>query len=309
MRNNIIYCDGVRKKMFYNFFIGYGLIVVMIATSIFFNGKEIILPEVAALSIGSLIYQEQNWLARPFQIFYLPSITAVLGFYTNQLDINLEFKLILVLVFVVAILRIFKSYLAPAFATGLLPVITNATSYYFIFSILFFTLVLALSIKLLGLTKQNITPSKPHLLPRSILYLGLVSVWILLCGISGWMYMSAIPPVIVVGYESMHKENYTIKILQRQIISLTFAAFIGSQALHYLDNYLIVTIVDITGVYLVLKFLKFNLPPAYAIAILPMVLSENTYPYFALHVLIMASSILGVILVYKSSYSSKILKI
>ena len=123
----------------------------MIATAILFKDKEIILPEIAALSVGIITFRENKWIQRPIHIFLLPSITAILGFGINFLPIILSLKLVLVLIGMLVFLRIFKSQLAPALATGLLPIVTNAHSFLFLISIIFFVLLLYFAIKLFNI--------------------------------------------------------------------------------------------------------------------------------------------------------------
>lgn len=149
------------NKIFYNkSIIGFAIIVLMIYASLIFNSREIILPEIAALVVGCLVYQKPVWLSKPLHIFLLPSITAVLGFFVNMLDVGLAQKLILILLLMFVVLKLFKSFLAPAFATGLLPVITNATSYSFIISIFLFTSVLSLCLVLEDTKKKTIYSPK-----------------------------------------------------------------------------------------------------------------------------------------------------
>jgi hypothetical protein len=285
--------------------IAYFIIAVMIVASIIFKDREIILPEMSALAIGCLVYQNPVWLSRPLHIFLLPSLTAVLGFFINRLDFSLAQKLILVLMLMVLILRIFKSHLAPALATGLLPIITNSTSYSFIISILSLTLLLSLSIKLMYKPEKVNSQSSPQHYKNGILYMVFISVWIIICSKLQLMFMAVIPPVIVVGYESVNKEMYSFKVLKKQVACLFLAAFVGTKALYFLDNLLLVAVIDIVAVSLILHFLKFKLPPAYAMALLPMVLHNISYNYFYLQVLILSIIVFGTVYLYKNWSSSK----
>lgn len=279
---------------------GYALIFMMIGVSIFVNNKEVILPEMAALAIGCLINEHPAWLAKPLHIFLLPSITAVGGFLINKADINLATKLILVVMFVLLTLRIFKSGLAPALATGLLPVITNATSAYFIYSIVALTLLLSVSLHIKRQAPLYQANSKLQRPQDNILYILFVSAWILFCAQNGWMYIAAIPPVLVVGYESMHKDEYTFKMFYKQVVCLCLAAFIGIQSLHFLNNLLLAALFDIIAVTLVLRLMSFKLTPTYAMSLLPMVLHNPSHQYFYWNVLVMAVIVLGTIYSYKN---------
>lgn len=279
---------------------GYALIFIMVGVSLIVNNKEVILPEMAALAIGCLIQQYPAWLAKPFHIFLLPSITAIGGFLINKMDLGIAAKLILAVTFVLLTLLLFKSSLAPAMATCLLPVITNATSLYFIFSILVLTFLLFVSLYVKReVTLTQIAPRRQR--PQdNILYIVFISAWILICSQNGWMYIAAIPPVLVVGYESVHKDEYTFKMFYKQVICLSLAAFIGIQSLYFLNNLLLVALFDIIAVSLMLRLLAFKLTPAYAMSLLPMVLHNASPKYFYWQVFIMGSIVLGVIYSYKN---------
>ncbi|SEN55190.1 hypothetical protein SAMN05192574_103498 [Mucilaginibacter gossypiicola] len=289
--------------------LGCALIFMMIGASIIFNDKEIILPEMAALAIGCLIHQNPVWLAKPLHIFLLPSITAIGGFMINKMDVNPAAKLILAVMFVLLTLRVFKSGLAPALATGLLPVITNATSLYFIFSILTLTLILALSLYAKRGTPPEPTISKRQRPQDNILYIVFVSAWVLTCAQNGWMYIAAIPPVLVVGYESMHKEEYTFKMFYKQVVCLSLAAYIGIQSLYFLNNLLLATLMDIVAISLLMRLVAFKLTPAYAMSLLPMVLHRPSHQYFYWNVFVMACIVLGTIYSYKNFRFSEQLRV
>lgn len=199
-------------------------------------------------------------------------------------------------------LRVFKLTLGPALATGLLPIITNCTSLLFIASILFFMFTLALMVTVLlkepqQKTEGNKTDSgNPFQL---WIYLALLIVWIVFCSVANIMEVVAIPPVIVVGYESIHKKEYTTMMLNKQIAALIAAALIGSLTVYYIDNYVLCALINCIGVTLILKGLNFKMPPAYAMALLPMILHVNSHLYFGLKVGLMALVILGTVRIYK----------
>lgn len=110
-----------------DYLIGFALVLLMVAGAMFLHDQEIILPEIAALTAGMWIYHNPRWLHQPYKIFLAPSGTAVIGFLINQLPVNYPIKISLTLVGILVLLRELRSPLAPAFATGLLPIIVNAT--------------------------------------------------------------------------------------------------------------------------------------------------------------------------------------
>jgi hypothetical protein len=271
----------------------------MICAAVVFKNKEIILPEVGALAVGSLIYQHQAWLIKPFHIFLLPSITAIGGFLINKLDFDIATKLILVMLLIILILILFQSTLAPSLATGVLPIVTNAESVVFVYSILTLTFSLYLILRFFH-KDMHLEANRRIGHKNKIIYLTIICIWILICSTNKWMFIAAIPPVIVVGYESMHKEEYTLSVYLKQILSLFIAAVIGTISLHLLNNLLLAVLVDIFLVSILVQVIKFKLPPSYAMSLLPMVLPPSTLRYFSLWVLMMSCLVLGAVFIYKN---------
>lgn len=290
----------MNKIFYYKSIVGFTIIILMIIAAMIFKTREIILPEIAALAIGCLVYQNPIWLSKPLHIFLLPSITALLGFLVDMLAIGYAYKLFLILVLMLLVLRIFKSSLAPALATGLLPVITNAASYSFIISILLLTSALSLYVAFSNTEKKNSSVPKQENSRDGILYMVFIVLWILICNQEKWMFMAALPPVIVTGYEAAHKKVYDMVSLKKQVVCLFLASFVGIQALLFFDNLLLVVLADIAAVALILKILKFRLAPAYAMAILPMILNNVSYTYFYFQVLLMSIIIFGAVYLYKN---------
>lgn len=119
------------------------------------------------------------------------------------------------------------------------------------------------------------------------------------------MFMAALPPVVVTGYEAAHKKVYEAVTFKKQVICLFLAAFAGIQSLHFLDNLILAVLVDIAVVFLILRIFDCRLPPAYAMAILPMVLQKASYAYFYFQVLLMSIIVLGAVYLYKNAILKK----
>ena len=90
----------------------------MVTAGVLLNDPEVILPEIAAMAIALWAYREPGWLRQPEKIFIAPSITAVLGFVVNQMDIAYIGKVSLTLIVMMLFLRVIQSNLAPSIATG-----------------------------------------------------------------------------------------------------------------------------------------------------------------------------------------------
>jgi hypothetical protein len=90
-------------------------------------------------------------------------------------------------------LRIIQSNLAPSIATGLLPLVMNATEWSFIISVFTFTILLMLGVLVFGLNKgleKKVTIQYKYM----FVFLGLNFVWIGLCLVAGYSQLAVIPP-------------------------------------------------------------------------------------------------------------------
>lgn len=268
---------------------GATMVLFMVFAAYFFEDREIILPELAALSIGCLVYMNSEWRAKPWDLFRLPTATAIAGFAINMLAIPLFFKLALAIAFTIFLLFLAKNFLAPALATALLPIITNCTSWLFLWSIVFFTFLLALAV--------IIRDGKPVKQARNfevakldmLLYGLVIFIWFSACYWTGHIEMAAIPPVIVVGLENAHKTHFPAKTGFKQIIVLTVAALFGAFIYSHVEIAFLSALLSLASVYGLLRIMKMNLPPAYAMSILPMVLNPVNPLDFSARVLIMAT--------------------
>jgi hypothetical protein len=277
---------------------GFVLVIVMISGAMLFDNKEIILPELAALSIGGLVYKHPEWVQRPFLLFFMPTVTAVIGYGLNMLPVSLAVKLMLVLMLIFVFMRMMGVYLAPALATGLLPIITNCTSWIFVYSILIFMSVLALAVRLWARSDLKGAPHERNEMGFWV-YLFFLVCWLAICNALGRAEVAAIPPVIVVGFEVMHKKKYSAEVFLKQVVILSLAALAGACSLYFLVNPLVAGLVDLGFVFFLLQVFKAKLPPAYAMSLLPMVIQVGSPWVFGLSVFLVASVILSFVYCWK----------
>jgi len=70
-----------------SYFCAFVFIVTMVAAASFWDDREIVLPEIAAMAVALFAYREQSWMRHPEKIFLWPTVTALLGFGINLLAI------------------------------------------------------------------------------------------------------------------------------------------------------------------------------------------------------------------------------
>jgi len=281
-----------------DYFIGFSLILSMVAIATWQHDYEIILPEIGALTTGTWIYHKNDWVNQPFKIFLAPFGTAVLGFLVNQLAISYPEKVILTLIAMLLWLRIVGSTLAPSFATGLLPVIVNATHWSFIIAIFAFTIILALGVYLRGL-HHGCTPGEPLHYQSMAIFMVVAAAWVGGVWFVGRPQMAAIPPVLVVFFEMLQAPNYQGKLVIKQIIALSLAATIGVVIHLLFASWLLVTLISLPLVFVTLQLLKLKLPAAYAFPLLALVLPANMFGHLPVTAVLAASFFLGLAYGYK----------
>ncbi|GGE94800.1 hypothetical protein GCM10010984_10430 [Chishuiella changwenlii] len=278
----------------------------MIAVAVLFKDREIILPEVAALTVGIFTFREDKWIQRPFHIFLLPSITAILGFGINFLPILFSLKLLIVLIGMLLTLRLFKSQLAPALATGLLPIVTNAHSFLFLFAIFAFVLVLYCLIKVLKI--KPIEDSVPIIyISHNRWLIAICVIWFLIAYFLDYVYYSAIPPVIVIAFESLNHPSLKLNVRLKRILALTGASLIGCLTIQYLDNLILAGLIDLLLVAVLLKVMNLRLPPAFAMVLLPMIMPKETILHLTLATFLMSTYfMIGIYIIQKKKYPNPI---
>lgn len=294
-----------KKSLFFDYLLAGILLLLMAIFSIITDDIEIILPELGALCAGCLIYKKASWNSNPKSLFILPSITACLGFAINKFDLTLEFKVALVLFCIFMLFYLSKNVLAPAIATGLLPIITNCHSIYVLISTLLFTLLLAIIVSKNYKSEDKI--AKDAVPFRTYFaYFSILIIWFSFCYYNNYNFMLAIPPVIVIGLEIITEPVIKFKQILIKIIILTICAFIGSLIYLYIDGLILVIGVNFISISLFLYLFKQKMAPAYAIALLPIVLKNDHPYYFSLYVFVIGCAVLGGAYISKMIYNKYI---
>lgn len=288
-----------------DYLIGFALVLIMVGAATWLHDYEIVLPEIAALATGTWIYQKSDWIRQPVKIFLAPSGTAVIGFLVNLLPLNYPAKVVLTLLLILVLLRRLKSTLAPAFATGLLPIIVNATHWSFIVAIFIFTLILMTGV-MFRRTPSTSTAIKPVAYRHMLIFLVAGTLWTGLVWLSGNPQMAAIPPVLVVFFEALQQPAYSPKMTLKQIAALTGAATIGVAVHLIFASWLLTTLISLPLVLVLLTVLRLKLPAAYAFPLLALVLPTDMFHRLPLSALLASSFFLGIVYSYQQVVNRRV---
>lgn len=262
------------EKLLLSYLGAFLFIIAMVAAATYFGDAEIVLPEVAAMAVALLAFREKTWMKQPEKIFLFPSLTAIMGFGINLLPIAYLGKISVVLVAMLLLMLIFRYNLAPALATGFLPIVTNAHNFSFIISILVTTFLLMSSVILFKLNKGVERESNVDRL-KMISYAVIILLWMIISWSFGYPQLAVIPPIAVVIYESLHMNMYTVKMAIKQSVVLFLAAGIGVFLFLNVTSWLLVALLDLVLMFVLLRLFKMHVPAVYAFPFLAFVLPKE----------------------------------
>ena len=287
-----------RQEALASYFGAFAFITAMVATAEFFGDREIVLPEIAAMAVAIWAFREQSWMRQPEKIFLWPSITALMGFGINLLALPYTAKLTLILVGMLGLFALFRYSLAPALATGFLPIVTNATEFSFLASIGVTTLVLMLGVMLFRLRKD--APRTAPLSHRAMLaYFAIIAVCVAIASAAGYPHLAVLPPVAVVVYESLHMKMYSAKMALKQTAVLTLSAAIGVALFLAIDSWTLVTVLDLLLMAALLRLFGMRVPAVYAFPFLAFVFPATAVPALPVAALIVSAVSLSLVLAYR----------
>lgn len=283
-----------KRHEIFHYLMGFALVLIMVASATWLHDSEIILPEVGALTAGTWIYQNSGWIHSPFKIFLAPSGTALIGFLANQLAWPYAAKVLVGLLVMLVWLRLVHSTLAPSFATGLLPLIVNATHWSFMIAICLFTGILMLGAYGQRQFKRTQAPT-PVTLKQMGAFSGLVTLWIGGVWAVGLPQMAAVPPVLVVFFEVLQRPSYEKGLAGRHFLALVGAASLGVGVHLLIGSWLLVTVITLPLVFLWLAVLRLKLPAAYAFPLLALVLPPEMFQLLPVTATLAAGFFLGAV--------------
>lgn len=258
----------------------------------------VLFPELGALSWDVMRRPHGRWGSAPVMLALTPALTGAVGTVATR---NLPYGFASVAIVVCAsilILRAMRSPIAPAISAGLLPLVLGVTSWWYPLGILLGSgLLTALllgwrrSSPLGGATRQSATPpgaaveSEPH--PEPLLALDwfaplLIFVLIAVAMVKLTdMRFILFPPLVVLMYEMFHDPDrcpWAPHLGRLPVVC--FAAALGGFLVHQQVPVIpLAAALSMAWGVIVLRIFRTNVPPALAVALLPMVIDRPTILY------------------------------
>lgn len=255
--------------------------------------RTIIFPETAALALGVWVLRDPEWLNQPRQIVLLPTLCAALGVWMNHWTLPTMERELLILGVVLVILTVTRSSLSPAISAGMLPIVLNIQSWVFVYAVLAATGAIWIGVGRRGVRRH---PRVDGTLPpwRSNAVFAIVAaLWIGAAATFG-IRDAVLPPLMVFLYGAMKAPPKRWGDVVREIAVLLVAAVTSSWAVAVLHHPIAVAALALTATTLAMRFLNTWVPPAGAVALLPLVLPKSpvsTYPILVAILALGASSI------------------
>ena len=274
------------------------VIILMTGLAELFSEREIIFPEIAALAIGSLAAPKRSWQVNRSRMVLLIAVCASLGIMIVRVSDAVVWLQILIAFSVCQIIYLYSgTTFAPLISASALPVLLQTESWIYPVSATVFTILICMIQAVnerLGLrTYETFTP-----MPRPDKYNIRDAVIRIICVgtaaapalIAGWRFCVA-PPLLVAFTELSRKASPARKRPIRVVVLITLCAVSGTVARLILSaeaGLPLAASAAAASVIMLLLVDKMNLylPPAGAMAILPMLLQESELVMYPIQVFI-----------------------
>jgi len=260
--------------------------------------KEIIFPEICALTIGAWVSEQQPWMTNKRRIFILMSLASLFGvLIVRYVPLPLIFQVCICFGFTGFILTLFKTNFVPIISACILPVYLGTKSWIYPISVIIMTLVIITAQWLMEKfhlrPANNFKPCNFDIKKQIIKWSKLLLVFGLAALIpfkTHQIYFLA-PPLIVMFTELSNPKSPAREKPWYIIGLMTFGAFTGCFIRFVFNIHLglplyISTATACIILFIALSKVKINFPPAGAILLIPMILNEKLLLLFPVEVFI-----------------------
>ncbi len=254
------------------------LVVAMTEAAAVVGHRQLLFPEYGALCAGLLVYRLPQWRAQPVDIVLYPVAAALIGVMLNRTGLPAEVCWCLSLTAILALLRVARSVMVPSISAALLPILLQFTSFFYPVAVAATTLVLAL-ITQLG-DSSDARPAKPTQPSTSLL----LSYWVLAAGWgalaigTGGRYLAA-PPILVAAFELMKTKGEAATTKAALLASSCVLGVLFHIAISFWALGAGLTVIAIA---IASRLSKVAAPPAFALGLLPLLVSSRDQWAYAL---------------------------
>lgn len=258
----------------------------MVAASELLHNKEIIFPEITAITIGALAAPKQSWNTSKLRLLLTITAAAAIGVgLVVFIPLALVFKMPLAILCAIVCVTLSGTEFLPAISACVLPVLLGTRSPVYIGSVVVTTSLILLARLLLekfGIRKKSaFTPVKPdgRLLTLRIKQIAVASLICVTPVVTNEIFFVA-PPLIVAFFEMSKPQSKLMERSYKAAFPIVVGAVSGTLSRFVLAEKLglplAVSAAAATAIVLVAVCgTKMFLPPCGAIATLPFIIPEG----------------------------------
>lgn len=264
---------------------------IALATGAFY----VLFPELGALSHDVMARPRGTWASAPLLLAITPALTGVVGVvFTRSLPYG-YLSVLLTVAGAIAVIRALRSPVAPAISAGLLPLVLGVRSWWYPPAIALGTVLLAaLSVpwKKFCVARTAAIPAEGDDLvddllempPRGyewlVALMAFVAVAVFFVKLTGLRFL-LFPPLVVIGFEMLG--HPAICPWANKPLKLPLACFLtalgGFVSWHFLGVTPLAAACSMAWGIAVLRVCDLHMPPALAVALLPLVMDRPTFAY------------------------------
>ena len=303
------------KEKLIRYLLSLGMVFLMCFTAEILGEKEIIFPEIAALTVGAWLIPQTPWnVSRPKMII-LMTLAALMGIIiVNFIPLAMPIKLLLGFIFAAVCLTVSDTTMYPIISACILPIMMNTESIIYPISVLAMTIIIALVNYIMeksDINKPlNYSFNPPDIKSQSSLWAKrcvIFSAALLPAVITG-EYLYLAPPLIVTFVE-FSPYNSSKRPLAT-LICVSLAALIGFGA-RCLVQFCSLPIwlcacLAILALFIVFALTKKNFPPAGAIALLPLIIPNDKIFLYPIEVIIGCTLLIALDMLFFSADKAEV---
>lgn len=255
----------------------------------------VLFPELGALSHDVLTRPRGTWANAPLLLAITPALTGVIGIvFTRSLPYG-YLSVLLTVGGAIAVILALRSPIAPAISAGLLPLVLGVKSWWYPPAILLGTALLAA----LSVPWRNYCATRTAAMPAQredllddllemapsghgwlLVLMAFVAVAVLFVKLTGLRFV-LFPPLVVIGFEMLG--HTAICPWARKPLRLPLACFLtafgGFLSWRFIGVTPIAAVCSMAWGIAVLRTCDLHVPPALAVALLPLVMDKPTLAY------------------------------
>ena len=274
--------DIVRRK---RYFYALLMILLMIGAAELLMEREIIFPEMAALTIGMWIVDKRVWQVSRASMVALMILGAVTGvcivrYSPFPLLVNLAFAFI----FTAVCLTLFRATLVPQISACMLPVLLGTESWVYPVAVLVMSVIVVVG--QWGMEKVG--------LRERVTYTPVIAYW--KDSLVRWSFL--LVTVIAVAALAIYTRNLYLQVLLVLFTAAVIGVFfqiVGHKFLYLPEGVVVLPI--FLCMFSLFEFLGKFFAPAGAVALIPMIIPEEGLFWLPLQVLVGATLFIGLVMI------------